>query len=274
MEFHRESQASWETNAAFWDERVGADGNNYWTRLQKPALERMIPVKAGAVALELATGNGLGSRWLMERGCASILATDGSANMLKHAAGRVSEAEADKISFQQLDVTDAAAYEALLQNPKAASGFDIILINMAIHDIASIEPLANAIPKLLKPDGVFVATLLHPVSFTSRAARSIEVWDNPAKLDRAEMTRSLVLRQYLNVPPTQGIAVFGQPTPQIYFHRPLHELFGTFFKAGSVMDALEEPSFTEEDHVERIESHANFTQFPALLAFRLRRGRN
>lgn len=38
------------------------------------------------------------------------------------------------------------------------------------------------------------------------------------------------------------------------------------------MDALEEPSFTEEhvDH-KRVESTANFTQFPALMAFRLRR---
>lgn len=35
-----------------------------------------------------------------------------------------------------------------------SGGFDIILINMAIMDIADIEPLANALPKLLKADGV------------------------------------------------------------------------------------------------------------------------
>lgn len=37
------------------------------------------------------------------------------------------------------------------------------------------------------------------------------------------------------------------------------------------MDAIEEPAFTAADKVESIESHTNFTQLPALLAFRLRR---
>lgn len=37
------------------------------------------------------------------------------------------------------------------------------------------------------------------------------------------------------------------------------------------MDALEEPSFTQEDaEPERAKSTRNFTQLPALLAFRLR----
>lgn len=35
-----------------------------------------------------------------------------------------------------------------------AGGFDIVLINMAIMDIANIEPLAEALLRLLKPDGL------------------------------------------------------------------------------------------------------------------------
>ena len=57
---------------------------------------------------------------------------------------------------------------------------------------------------------------------------------------------------------------------QLYFHRPMHELFATFFKAGLVMDAMEELAFTEEDAEERIESSSNYTQLPAILAFRMR----
>ncbi len=38
------------------------------------------------------------------------------------------------------------------------------------------------------------------------------------------------------------------------------------------MDALEEPSFNEEHaDTKRVESTTNFTQLPALMAFRLRR---
>jgi hypothetical protein len=58
----------------------------------------------------------------------------------------------------------------------------------------------------------------------------------------------------------------------MYFHRPLHELFGTFFKAGLVMDAMEEPAFTAEDgNPDRVETTSNFTQLPVILAFRMRR---
>jgi hypothetical protein len=50
----------------------------------------------------------------------------------------------------------------------------------------------------------------------------------------------------------------------------MHELFTTFFKAGLVMDAMEELAFTDTDAEERIESMSNYTQIPFILAFRMR----
>ena len=38
-----------------------------------------------------------------------------------------------------------------------------------------------------------------------------------------------------------------EPEPHWYFHRPLHELFGAFFQAGFVLDALEEPALATQD---------------------------
>ncbi|KAK8039346.1 hypothetical protein PG993_007757 [Apiospora rasikravindrae] len=281
MEFHQESQSSWEANAAYWDATVGQEGNKYWKVLQRPTLERLIPrgerPNGGDIskALELATGNGLGARWLASAeggGFASVLATDGSAEMLKHAQRRQSdEAAAAKTAYRQVDVTDAAAFDELLVGEPDGIGFDVVLLNMAIMDIADLNPLAKALPKLLKPDGVFVATMLHPVFFTSGFARSIELKDRNG-LDKPEITRAKVIREYLNVPPSHAVAQWGQPTLQITFHRPIHELFTTFFREGLVMDAVEEPAFTEADRVEeRVEAHSNFTQLPALLAFRLRK---
>lgn len=53
----------------------------------------------------------------------------------------------------------------------------------------------------------------------------------------------------------------------------MHELFGTFFKTGLVMDGVEELAFTEADaEKERVQAQCNFTQLPAILSFRLRRG--
>jgi hypothetical protein len=50
----------------------------------------------------------------------------------------------------------------------------------------------------------------------------------------------------------------------------MDEIFTTFFKAGLVMDAMEELAFSEEDAEERIESSSNYTQLPTILAFRMR----
>lgn len=121
MNFNEEALASWETNASFYDEGVGDDGGKYWKRLQEPTLKRMIQTRPGSRALDLATGNGLTARWLVSQGCASVLATDGSAGMLKHATRRQSADEAAKISYQQLNVTSPAAFEALYRDPRAVS---------------------------------------------------------------------------------------------------------------------------------------------------------
>lgn len=117
----------------------------------------------------------------------------------------------------------------------------------------------------------FIATLLHPIFWTSNASRVLEIIDNPITGEE-EITRGRLIKEYLHVPPAFGDSVRGQPAKQIYFHRPLDELFGVFFKRGLVMDALEEPAFTEEDkQVSRVESLTNYTQLPALLSFRLRK---
>ncbi len=122
--------------------------------------------------------------------------------------------------------------------------------------------------------------------FTSGASRNIDLRYDPVTGDLV-VERSLVIKEYMHVPPAMGIAVPGQPvkqvsstlsnpwrslalTKQLYFHRSMHDLFGIFFRAGLVMDAMEELAFTAEDAGERIESTSNYTQLPVILAFRMR----
>ena len=60
---------------------------------------------------------------------------------------------------------------------------------------------------------------------------------------------------------------------KLFYHRPLHELFSCFLQAGLVIDGLEEPNF-DEDYVKEnsleLGSFRQLTQFPKVLAFRLR----
>lgn len=87
----KEALELWEGNAPAWDDTMRDDGNDYWTILEKPVLQRFAEVKVGDAALDLATGNGLVARWLIENGASSVHATDGSQNMVHLASKRTSD---------------------------------------------------------------------------------------------------------------------------------------------------------------------------------------
>ena len=113
---------SWETNAEYWDNGIGEHGNVYWKVLQLPTLKRMIDIRPGNKALDLATGNGLAARWLASEG-ASVLATDGSTGMLENAKLRHAAACDADISYRRLDVTKRADFEALKGDPATVSWY-------------------------------------------------------------------------------------------------------------------------------------------------------
>ncbi|KAL8397258.1 hypothetical protein RB594_004105 [Gaeumannomyces avenae] len=287
-ELRAESLAAWAQNAAYWDDAVGRDGNIYWKWLQEPSLRRLVfgagGVGPGFKALDLCSGNGLVARWLADPGhgarAGQITATDGCVAMLERALSRwraqkdAWEEGPDRpppppLPFRSLDVCDARA----LVFEGTHGPYDLVTMNMAIMDVPTLEPLAEALAfgGLLRRGGIFVATLLHPVFFTSNAAKNLELKFDEATGD-LQVVRTKIIRDYLFVPPMKGIALPGQPVKQPYFHRPLHEVFRPFFAAGLVMDAMEEPAFTEEDHdPNRIEASRNYTQLPAILSFRMRR---
>ncbi|EFQ97754.1 hypothetical protein MGYG_00795 [Nannizzia gypsea CBS 118893] len=275
METNANPVAAWDQLAEIWDTLMGTPGNDYFTVIELPALERLAQPKPGDCALDLATGNGLVAHWMAQKG-AGVLATDGSPAMVAHAQARQSKRLKDdedegKVSYKILDVTNPQHFEELIQS-KAGETFDIITMNMAIMDVATLEHLANALPKLLKRDGGrFVASLLHPL-FTCGVIRAVEYKDNP-ETGREEAFHTLKMTKYLHVPPYNGVTTQSQPHAQLYFHRPMHEIFAPFFKAGLVLDALEEPNF-DEAYIKARDldtgSLRQFTQFPKILAFRMK----
>ncbi|CAH0024688.1 unnamed protein product [Clonostachys rhizophaga] len=285
----REAVGLWDINAEFWNQAVGLEGNKYWKRLQQPSLTRLLAPQLGAPstprrALDLACGNGLCARWLASHGetvVGEVWATDGSQAMVEQA--RSYGTANGRISFEKVDVTISDDFAQLRE--KAAGGFDIVLMNMALMDVAELEPLATALPTILNEDGVFhalfvrslrfeqsfVATLLHPVFMTSLYARSIQ-YTISSETGKQDMVRGKTIFRYLSAEPSKQLITSEQEIPPLLFHRPIHELLAPFFKAGLVMDALEEPNFTEEDAIaDRPEATSNFVELPALMAFRLRR---
>ncbi|OJD28249.1 hypothetical protein ACJ73_00351 [Blastomyces percursus] len=271
-----EALAAWDHNASFWDREMGDEGNDYYKVVELPALERMVAVKPGDRALDLATGNGLVARWLASEG-ACVIATDGSKTMVDHARRRgvcTNGENINSISYQVLDATSTEDFEKFIAKEIAEEGpFDIVIMNMAIMDIPTLEPLAAALPKLLKQNtGRFVTTLLHPF-ITAGSTRVIEYADS-RETGREEEHVSLKITRYLHPPePIKAEALKGQPSYQYTFHRPMHEILSPFLRAGLVLDALEEPNFDAEYNASRKldpRSLRYVTEIPKILAFRMR----
>lgn len=249
----------WDQKAAYWDERFG-EGNVFHRELIAPPTERLLNVRPGEMVLDIACGNGAFSRRLAQLG-ASVVAFDFSAVFLERARARTIE-YADRITYQVIDAGDEAQLLSL-----GEGRFDAAVATMALMDMATIDPLASALARLLKPGGRFVFSVQHP-SFNSNATTMVaEAEDRGGEI---VVTHAIKVRGYLTVPPGKGCGMPGEPAPHYYFHRPLGDLLGPFFRAGLVLDGLEESAFSPSADSKPL-SWLSYSDIPPVLVARMRR---
>ncbi len=245
----------WDNNAAFWDEQMGADGNSFHRTLIRPAVERLLGDVAGQRVLEIACGNGLFARRLADFG-ADVVATDGAAGMIERARARSTAA----IDYRLVNAADPAQLAGL-----GHDAFDAVVCNMALMDMAEIDPLAAALPGLLRRGGRFVFSITHPCFNTTgmRMTHELEYIEG----ERFERS-GVVITQYATPSIEEGIAIDGQPHKQLYFDRPLHALLGPFLAAGLVLDGIEEPAFSPREETGPLQWDA-LPEIPPVMCCRL-----
>ena len=257
----RQARAIWERNSVFWDTQMG-EGNEFHQQLIRPAVEGLLAPKPNENVLDLACGNGLYARDLAEQGC-DVVACDFSSTFIERAQAReVAETRAYPIDYRVLDVADPKQLATLDQGR-----FDAIVCNMAIMDIVDINPLFEAVPRLLKSGGRFVFTTAHPC-FNN--AEAIKVAELDEQSDPPQVRHAVRISGYLNIPPRKGLGIVGQPEMHYSFHRPLSEILNLAFDHGMVMDGIMEPALPERGGNDHRFSWANLPGIPPVLAARLR----
>jgi len=257
---NEESREIWDRNAGFWDDYMGEGGKDFNRELVAPSAERLLALRPDETVLEIACGAGLFARQMAQAG-ARVVASDFSAVFLERAKSR-SVGFADRIEFHRLDATDEKQLLAL-----GARRFDAAVCNMALMDMPAVEPLLSALSRLLKVGGRFVFTVMHPSFNNAGCARVVEETERDGEI---VVTHAMKIWKYLSVGPTKGIGSRGQPALQYYFHRPISVLFDACFRAGFVLDGLEEPAFRHESNDPRALNAGNFREIPLVLAARLR----
>src|SRR5689334_17358772 len=207
---HEETRAIWDQNATFWDDKMGEEGNDFQRILVNPASERLLNLQPGETVLEIACGNGVFARRLIQLG-ARVVATDFSAQLLERARARMPE-QADRIEYRLVDATCEDQIVAL-----GTQRFDAAVCNQAIMDMTEIDSLMRGIRQVVKPAGRFVFSLCHPCFNQAGTTFSVEETTINGEIIT---THTIKTTSYLHFSPQKGVGMLGEPTPHYYFDRP------------------------------------------------------
>ncbi len=261
---NQEPQTLWDQKAAFWDDYVGEQGNQFHRMLVAPAARRLLDIQPDERLLDIACGNGQFTREMAGLG-AQVLATDFSAVFLERAqahAAAIDNEIAARISYQLLDATDEVQLLALGER-----AFDAAVCNMGLMDMPTIEPLLRALTRLLKPGGRFVFAIPHPCFNQNDAILMAEMQDNDGEL---QTVHAVKVSRYIESYGGLGVGIDGEPNPHYYWHRPISLILNTAFRAGLVLDGLEEPVFPPATKSHSALGWGNFREIPPTFVARLR----
>ena len=227
-----------------------------------PTFAALLNVQPGQHILDIACGNGLTSRRLAALG-AQVSAFDFSANLIEKAKSRSANYQS-LITYQVIDATNE---QQLLSLGKQA--FDAALSNMALFDMADLEPLFRMLPKLLKPNGTFVFSLTHPAFNNASSMHVMEEMDDEGEI---KTVYSVKISRYMTPYHAKGLALLSQPQPQMYFERPLQYYLNLGFQNGFVLDGFEERAFPpNHPQTSPLGWGGKFSEIPPVLIARLRK---
>ena len=259
-ELNRETGEIWDRNADYWDERMG-EGNSFHKLLIEPAQIKLLALQPGERVLDIACGNGQFSRKMASLG-ARVVACDVSPRMIELARRRT-EGTDDDVEYHVADATDK---DQIISS--SSDRLDAVVCTMALFDIASIDPLISAAARMLKPDGRFVFSVVHPCFNSSNGLiRAVEQEERDGEVIERGYVK---LFEYGKSHVYKGQAMLGQPVAQNLFHRSISTLLGAFFQRGFVLDGMEEPILPETRAFQRSHFDATYANIPPALVMRVR----
>lgn len=185
-----------------------------------PSIERYLrAIKTGPI-LDAGCGVGAAVSKLISIGSA-LYGIDPSADSISEARSR----------FGNLATFECSTIEEFsrLSGRKYAA----VIANMVLMNTTDLYSFSSAAASLLRPSGIFVATLTHPCFWSIYKGYSKEPW--------FEYNKEL----YIECPFTISLATESSYWTT-HIHRPLHAYFEAFSRSGLQCRVLEEPQPTQD----------------------------
>ncbi len=226
------SSSGWEEMAAWWDEKLGDEGDLWHRALIDPPLLRLAGEVAGLRVLDLACGNGYLSRRFARQG-AQVVGIDASAPIIERARAREAR--------EPLGIVYHVGSATTLEMLEDAS-VDLVICNMALMDIEDAESAIQEVVRVLCPQGRFVASLSHPCFDKMNTSG----WVVEQFYPHTTIWRKVSRYRELAADDVPWLKVSDKVVNTRAHHRPLSWYFRVLRAAGLVVTAFEEPEPTEE----------------------------
>ncbi len=139
----------WSEISKEYNKYVGIKGSNVHEKVINPSVFELLGDTEGKIILDAACGNGYLSA-LMSQSAQKVFGIDFTEELIREAKNKHSN---DNIEYAVSDV------ESL---PYENNFFDIVVCNMSLMDFENLPKALNEISRVLKLNGKFIASILHP----------------------------------------------------------------------------------------------------------------
>jgi ubiquinone/menaquinone biosynthesis C-methylase UbiE len=209
--------SGYEELADAYHEAVDPDG----VGMDDETFDALVGDVRGKRVAAIACGQGRDARRLAQLG-AEVVGVDASESLLAHAR-TLEQQEPRGIEYLHGDAQDLRGL--------ADASFDAAVCHMALMDIPELEPTVQAVARILKPGGWFVASIVHPCYKTPADGELV---------DHVDGTTRRIVGRYFEEGPYSSITRW-KVLPRVAYHRTLSTYVNTLMDAGLPIVRMIEP---------------------------------
>lgn len=215
---HDDSGPTWAEIAAWYDQMITRGSGPHETAVA--CLISLLPAVAGARVLDIACGQGLATRAVLQAGAASVVGVDSSREMIDIAGSRTEPMA--PISYV---VDDAQRLSTC-----ADQSFDGVTCQLALMDIPDLKATLQSVYRVLRPEGWFAFVIGHPCFLAPEATTEIGAGGRPARLVNGYLDE-----RFWRSSNPHGVRRAG------HYHRPLATYLNSLTATGFRLEAVDEP---------------------------------